>query len=260
MVASYQYQSGGTESSHQLVHWINEQGGDAYIHYYDSDVIAPPEKFNTYNVKVAQKIEDSSENLLIVPETLTYYLYEFHNIKKSIWWLSLNYYLYQFPLKKAKIMADRYNIPDITSYFIQFLLKKSPNKQFEFGDEKNDLIHFYNCEYIKDYLLKNGVKKENTFYLCGPLNDDFFEEAKAVDSSKKRNIVLYNPNKGYFFTKKVIQYAKNKGLDAQFIPLKGLDRNQMIDLYKQAKLYIDFGDFPGPERIPRESVVMKCNP
>ncbi len=39
-----------------------------------------------------------------------------------------------------------------------------------------------------------------------------------------------------------------------FVPLKGLSSKQLIEKYRSSKLYVDFGAFPGPERIPKETV------
>ena len=38
-----------------------------------------------------------------------------------------------------------------------------------------------------------------------------------------------------------------------------MNSSEIVDLMQKSKLYIDFGEFPGPERIPREAVLMGCN-
>lgn len=38
-----------------------------------------------------------------------------------------------------------------------------------------------------------------------------------------------------------------------------MNYHQLMMFYSKAKIYIDFGFFPGPERIPREAVTMYCN-
>jgi hypothetical protein len=38
-----------------------------------------------------------------------------------------------------------------------------------------------------------------------------------------------------------------------------MSRKQVFDTLRGAKLYIDFGTFPGPERMPREAVSLYCN-
>lgn len=38
-----------------------------------------------------------------------------------------------------------------------------------------------------------------------------------------------------------------------------MNSEKIVSIMEKSKLYIDFGDFPGPERIPREAVMMYCN-
>jgi len=47
-----------------------------------------------------------------------------------------------------------------------------------------------------------------------------------------------------------------RGIDAKPMPIRGYTRDQMRDLLSRAKLYIDFGNHPGKDRIPREAAAM----
>ena len=44
----------------------------------------------------------------------------------------------------------------------------------------------------------------------------------------------------------------------EFVPLKGLSRDELVALMNKAKLYIDFGEFPGKDRLPREAIINGC--
>ena len=44
----------------------------------------------------------------------------------------------------------------------------------------------------------------------------------------------------------------------QWIPLINLSSKDMIDLMSRAKVYIDFGNHPGKDRIPREAAIHGC--
>ncbi len=88
-----------------------------------------------------------------------------------------------------------------------------------------------------------------------PLSDYINNELTKRDRSiQKENIILYNPKKGYNFTKRIINSLSNY----QFIALSGLDRNQLNIIFDKAKLYIDFGRFPGKDRLPREAAMHDC--
>ena len=47
-----------------------------------------------------------------------------------------------------------------------------------------------------------------------------------------------------------------KGIE--FKPIRGMTRQQVIDAMRHAKLYLDFGEFPGRERMPREAALCGC--
>ena len=71
--------------------------------------------------------------------------------------------------------------------------------------------------------------------------------------------MIYNPKKGYEFTEKIINKIKLEKQDITVIPIQNMSSQQIIELMKEAKVYMDFGFFPGPERIPREAVSCYCN-
>ena len=43
-----------------------------------------------------------------------------------------------------------------------------------------------------------------------------------------------------------------------WIPLENLNRAELISLIQSAKLYIDFGNHPGKDRLPRECAINGC--
>jgi len=67
-------------------------------------------------------------------------------------------------------------------------------------------------------------------------------------------VVLYNPKKGFEFTKKLIERAKH----IDFLPLENMSREQLVNVFNRSKLYIDFGYHPGKDRLPREVALNGC--
>lgn len=205
--------AGGVESLYQLVDAINNNGGYGYIvwdHNYSNCV---PEKYAHYNIKEASSIEDSQDNWVIYPEVWTEKLVNCKNIKKSVWWLSVD------------------------------------NNHNKFNDFTNsNITHFYQSFYALDFLQKNEVQK----YL--PLFD--YIPSKYVESTydidKKENIVCFNPVKG----NQIVNQIKNLNPDIKFVPIVNMNEEQIIDLLKISKVYIDFGHHPGRDRIPRESAIL----
>ena len=115
--------SGGPELLHQLCAILNQKGFHAFMFYreklkksqiYEKPV---PERFLHYNTPFIAEIEDSKENLLIVPETITRPLIEYKNIQKCEWWLAANNYFWIMEINSHKYLTFAYHC-------LQFLLGK----------------------------------------------------------------------------------------------------------------------------------------
>lgn len=200
--------SGGHESLHQMVSILNENGQDAYV-YYSEQKENPkiPEKFKKYTIKVAENIEDNSENILVVSELCTNYLYLYKRIKKVIWWLSWNFYAENEKWMNRGVF-DRIVHGEWKSA-ARFMKKRltGMGKVFSFQKDTNDIFHFYNCEYVRKNLEERGVQKENMCYLCGPISEQYFTKEIHVE---KEDILVYNPAKGYEYTKEILETCKER--------------------------------------------------
>ena len=90
-------------------------------------------------------------------------------------------------------------------------------------------------------------------YKCGDLlNADFYDEPWT--ESERSDVVLFNPAKATPFMQKIIDACP----DVTFKPIQGMTRAEVIDTMRHSKLYVDFGEFPGRERMPREAVLCGC--
>jgi len=65
---------------------------------------------------------------------------------------------------------------------------------------------------------------------------------------------LYNPKKGFEFTKELINYSN----DLKWIPIQNMTTQEVHELLKESKVYIDFGNHPGKDRFPREAAISGC--
>lgn len=100
---------------------------------------------------------------------------------------------------------------------------------------------------------------------------------KGVSKEQKLNLVVYNPAKGMHWTDEIIRRACGKqakterdgsvtsGGGIRFCPIgKGLGGRErmtgeeVVELLKTAKVYIDFGPHPGMDRLPREAALAGC--
>lgn len=239
--------TGGTELLHQLVFQLNASGRNAYITYYmegkcDKNNLTP-EDFKKYVKTVCNitDIEDSEKNIIIFPEVCIGKHRSFRHAQKSVWWLSVDNY---------KTMLGRTN--RLKKYGILSFLKHMRLNDYSNAKDINKInVHLYQSYFAADFLSQKGINKENMYYLSDYINDIYM---KGFDTIKRENIVIYNPKKGIQFTQKLILAAP----DINWVPIQNMTNQQVRELMQKAKVYIDFGNHPGKDRIPREAAMSGC--
>jgi hypothetical protein len=240
--------TGGTELLHQLVYHLKLLNLNATIVYFDANSIKNINPSFTQYVESylnLEDIDDSINNILIVPEISTQYLRLYKHINKAIWWLSVDNYL--------KDISVKYRLKSVSLLSgIKLLIKKTLGKNINYlslKEIKKIEYHFVQSNYARIYLQNNSISSK---YLTDYLNEIYL--TSNVDLEEKQNIVLYNPKKGATFTQKIIR--KNPSI--KFIPLINMSNSEIISNLKIAKVYIDFGNHPGKDRFPREAAMMHC--
>ena len=227
--------TGGPELLHQLVDTLNCNGKNASIVYYPFDsTFEVPDSYKHYNVncQVFKEI-NFDEHAVIIPEIITGFKRYFPRSQVYIWWMSVDNYFKHFPKGLSGLKNKLLNY------------KKSPIKP----DKLHDCTHLAQSEYARIFLSSYGLK---TLMLSDYLNQEHLE--RDVDLSKKQNIVCYNPQKGVEVTKKLLEIFKQY----KFVPIQNMTAKEVAELLERAKVYIDFGDHPGKDRIPREAAMAKC--
>ena len=198
---------------------------------------------------LSDEIEDAKKNIIIFSETygLEYYR-KFKHIQKAVWFLSIGGY--------------RAFYDDSFSFYkkIKRILRITKHRVFSFFDldfyVKNDkTVNLAASYYAFDYLKKH--KGEPKLFI-EPISMEFIQYFNKMNfmidtSVDRKNIVLYNPVKG----DNTIMATKLQSLfpEYEFVPLKGYSHQEMKNLMISSKLYIDFGTFPGAERIPKEAAI-----
>tara|TARA_X000000950_G_scaffold288265_1_gene404188 strand:- start:136 stop:1104 length:969 start_codon:yes stop_codon:yes gene_type:complete len=225
--------TGGSELVHQLCHELSNLNLKSYICYYPfHNNYEIPNEYSIYNLEQCD-LEDDPENIIILPEVATKFAWGIKKSKIGIWWLSVDNY---YRKKRDNFFKDQIKyLKDLIRLRLMpiFLMKK--------------YLHFVQSKYAYDHLKNQNLSPD---YLSDYLNPIHFRENKVV----KENIILYNPVKG----KKVTQKLINDNKDFNFIALEKLTNKQVQELFNRAKLYIDFGNHPGKDRMPREAVMANC--
>ena len=231
--------TGGPEAIHQLGYKLKSLGQRVEIFYTDVCEISPVhQNYKEYDIPVALEIDDSDNNLIIVPEVIVGFLKKFSRIINAVWWLSVDNYFFSLPGFRGLLNKVLFRMRGV-----------APLAFFGKGLEQVTL-NFMQSDYSNDFLMKRGVG--NRFPLSDYLHPSFIE----VGSEKffKKDIVVYNPKKGKSFSRRLIRCAKN----IEFVAIENMARDEVVDLLKSAKVYMDFGNHPGKDRLPREAAILKC--
>ncbi len=145
-----------------------------------------------------------------------------------------------------EIWPDILNIPDFSKMdkAIWWLSVDNGRQGVDFS---KDILHLYQSYYAKNYLKEKGAIRIAPVF--DYLSDDYLEE---YEEPKKENIICYSI-KGEQLAKSLIPLLP----EYKFVMLKGMERVAVIETLKKSKVFIDFGNHPGKDRIPRESAILK---
>ena len=235
-------QTGGPEALHQLCDEINRSGNSsvkAFMLYVRSNgrsvshalrAQKPMPYKSLYDAPVMTSFnplkEGSPDQLLIWPECWTDEMLEYLSSSRApspcaIWWLSVN----------------------------------NNTGRFQEWDRK-DILHLYQSEYARQYITKHGAAHvyPMTEYISMP-PDKNVDQERTID-------VLYNPLKGIHYTDAI---RKRSGSLMNIRPIGGgedgrerVSPEQVREMLKRAKVYVDFGPHPGMDRLPREAALAGC--
>jgi hypothetical protein len=249
--------TGGAELLQQLVHVLNSNGREAYIVYFDGGETVP-DAYANYNIKIAKTPEDKAEHVIVLYEGVFDFILKTKQAQILLWWLSVDN-LYYNSKKYLSILdyirwSPKYAI-EVLIYRVGHLLLR---RQFLFSNNvsikylsKHSHLNCYQSEYAQHFLINHGFTE--MLPLSDYINADFRlnQEDKSI---KKEDIILYNPKKGFKHTKQLMKLAP----ELNWVPLQGMNRQQLQDIFKRSKLYIDFGFHPGKDRLPREAALNNC--
>ena len=219
--------------------------------------------YHHFNLEHEIFIEDNEENILIIPEQFIFLKHslQYKNIKKIIWWLSLdNYYGFKFRDNYNKYLRSLIKIP----YNFISLINKIANYRFGilgFYDYLKFFYSFFNlskqaeikqayAHFTQSYYVHNFLRnKLNNIFFFMIIRVKKILNAK-VNIKSKKNIICYSHKSNQF-----IKLLKNN-IKIKFIELKNLTSNQILNILKKTKIYLDFGYHPGKDKMPREAAVL----
>jgi hypothetical protein len=236
--------TGGPLLLHQLAYKLIQSGIKVYMYYFETEncnMNDPIHQFyKKFEIPYEKSIDDSKNNLIILPEILPEYIFKYKAINKVIWWLSVDNFL-----------VTHSRIPSFSTK--RFLGLKKNDNYYTF-QKKPIHHHWAQSIYAIDFLKSKKITKIE--YLSDYLDSVFLSEVSSLsfDDLNKQNIIAYNPKKGFDITKQLIEFTPQ----FKWVAIENMTPLEVKDLLFRSKVYIDFGNHPGKDRIPREAAVCGC--
>ena len=214
--------TGGPECLHAFASELNKLDGvRARICYWDIKSYPPmPKEYESYGCEYVTEIPPAFDGVLVVPEIWANRVFDYTHCTRCIYWLGLDAYASWTPAAEQGAFL-----------------------------EDDSIIHIAQSEYARDLLSK--LKVRHLYKCVDLLNADFYAK---YEEQERNDVVLYNPAKMSPFMR--VLMSECTGIE--FKAIQGMTRAEVIDAMRHAKLYLDFGEFPGRERIPREAVLCGC--
>lgn len=247
--------TGGAELLHQLVSSLNDNGLNAYIVYFNGGNKVP-EEYKKYNIKIADHIPDNDHIVEVLYEGIFEFSLQRVKTFKVLWWLSVdNFYICS---KNLLSLTDllKFNPNLAIKEFARRIYRVITTRTNPFENNISlsylkglNALSLYQSEYAQNFLIKQGFRK--ILPLKDYINDGYLS---TREPTSRKNIILYNPKKGFKFTQKLINSSGN----LNWVPIQGLNREQVKKLMLEAKVYVDFGYHPGKDRLPREAILSGC--
>ena len=195
----------------------------------NSDVFVNSVYQKKYNVNYLNKdLLLDEETLVILPEIWSDFIFFFEKSKKAIAWLSISYL----------------NVDNL-SQICTSLIKENKLGILE-------CLHLAQAPWIQKVLRSWGA---DSLLIGDYISGRFFID-NSMDNTKNKaeKLITFFPRKGGNLARIFV----NKYPDLDYVKLENFTEDEMIFVLDMAKIYIDFGYFPGKDRIPREAILRNC--
>lgn len=232
------YATGGTEAIFACVDMLNEVGlaveivlcqftcGTIEI-FGESGV---PDRFKKYRYSLASKVS-SSAYCVVCPESFVQYLPVLKDLPIWLWWLSIDNAFENARIRKRlDIVAQSL----IRNYRTKRLAMQIPTK------------HLCQSAYARTTLESWG--------LASSMLSDYVTAPHHSNSiNKSQYSIAYNARRGEAEALETLASLKGR---VELIPIKNMSLNEVHQQLSRSIVCLDFGFFPGKDRLVRESSLL----
>lgn len=212
------FETGGIELLHQLCHELNNHE-DINAYIWNEKSVSISETYKQYGNSGVVTDLPPKGSVLIFPES----------------WV-------------RKANEPRYKDYQKVIYFMSVYYYEANIPKDQYMVFPENTIFLSQSWYAYWYLQGKHIE---SIYVTDYLNDEYM--TADLRKPRKRQI-LYNPKKGLEVTKRIMAELP----DEKFVPIVNMTVAEIKSLMEESMLYIDFGNHPGKDRIPREAAMCGC--
>lgn len=232
--------TGGPELLHQLVDRLNREGRPASLVYHPFDREHPvPAAYERYRAPVARRDAIAAGEIVVLPELYWNETGAYPGCRLYFWWLSVDNFV-------DRVRRSRY------SRLLTFPVHRFVRLRQIRGHVER---HLYQSEYARQFLA--GDRLGPSDHLSDYIAEEYLEAIADPPTARREDLIVYNPAKGMEQTQAILRRLESDGgLPVAAVPIVDMSREEVRALLSRAKVYIDFGNHPGKDRIPREAAAM----
>jgi hypothetical protein len=274
--------TGGPEALHQLHHAIKTLGYESYLlPTWGTSTKKVVLEYDIYNPIYINWRDLNRDDILIIPE---YFKKIPCYLSKRIgaiayWWLSVDNSPFadqtseikspniswtirlESVERQRKLSIRKFkNIPNFIKFETKILMFKVKQNIYEKISSEivlNTCLHIFQSHYAREFVFSN-------LQFNGLMVSDYtrelptrpIKESMQIQKVKKGGFtVAYNSSKGLANILALKNYLPQ---EIVLVPLQGLTHQQLINTFEKVDLYLDLGNLPGKDRLPREAILSGC--
>ena len=241
--------SGGPEATHQLVHELRALGVPAFLVPVGRTRAAQRvADYDVYDAPERRHVPHAPGQVVVAPEVYLPELLAMRDVRRVCWWLSIdNSPVFRAERYAADVVAGLADRPRLRE--ARAFVWLAHRELARWRPRLRDIDHVAQSHYAAEYLRRRlGV--------TAPLLTDYIPGAASGAASVERPDrdrlgVAYNPAKGHRLLRRVQLLTP----DLHWLPISGLTPDGVRDRLGEATVYLDLGQHPGKDRMPREAAL-----
>ncbi len=246
--------TGGPEALHQLVSGLRQLGQEAFLVPLPGteNAIRVPE-YAKYNAPESDRVDDVHGVAVVVPEVSYRMLSGLQNAQRFCWWLSID----NSPLFRRERLTLEMKEFGLGSRYqrIENELRRHASSFHRKISGQNALLrqvqHLVQSQYAWSYLYSRMNIVSSMVSDFTPLD---IASGNISPTSERGMTVVFNPKKSAELTARVAAAYP----EATFQPLVNMSRAEVINALETSAVYLDLGNHPGKDRMPREAALVGC--